>query len=86
MTTKTLKVEGTYDLDIKRCYLPITVETQCPHCDGKNVKDFGDDYLSYPVTNVVMDSYVYCDHCDNEYGFKVKLFLTLEVDTATTKL
>ncbi len=86
MAIKTLKVEGKHELSIKRCYLPITLETQCPHCNMNNVKDFGDDYLSYPVTNTKMDSYVYCDHCENEYSFKIELSITLEVDTATTKL
>ena len=38
-------------LDVKRCYLPITIKSICPICATPAEKDLSSDYLSYPCVN-----------------------------------
>ena len=83
---KTIEVIGENEINVKRFYLPIKVDIECPHCKEKNEKDFESDYLSYPFTNKKEAVYICCDHCDEEYEFDVSLGLKLDVDTKARKL
>jgi hypothetical protein len=81
-----ITVEGEHELSIKRFYLPVVVETVCPHCQGQNKKDFEDEYLSYPVTNSKEAVFMECDHCEGEYEFDITLNLSIDFDENSRKL
>ncbi len=80
-----INVDGDFEVQVKRFYLPIEVEITCPYCQEKQKKDFEDDYLSYPTANQKEKIYVCCDNCDEEFEFDVILRLALDVDTKTRK-
>ena len=83
---ETLNVNGNFEVQVKRFYLPIEVEVTCPDCQAKQKKDFESDYLSYPIANRKESVYVCCDDCDEEFEFDVTLRLSLDVDSETRKL
>jgi hypothetical protein len=78
-----IKVEGKHEVQVKRFYLPIKVDVQCPECKIVNTKDFEMDYLSYPTVNDEESVYMCCDECDVEFEFSVTLRLSLDVDKTT---
>ena len=59
----------------KRFY--IDFETMCPVCG--DVCTVGDDYLTSPSLEDLEDFEVFCDTCDDYFGVKLKLTLTVEV-------
>lgn len=73
-------------LDIKRCYLPIVVTTECPHCGMTVVKHLKSDYLSYPKVNTPFDMHMY--HCiehddrDEEHEWTVRVILRVTMEAA----
>lgn len=79
-------VHGENEIGVKRFYLPLVIETNCPHCNEVNRSDFEDNYLSYPTTNKKEPIYVCCVSCDKEYEFDVSLSIALEVDKTTRKI
>lgn len=83
---ETITIHGENEINVKRFYLPVKVEVECPECKKKNENDFECDYLSYPVTNKKEPVYICCGHCDQEYEFDVTLGLSLDVDTKARKL
>jgi len=83
---ETISLDGENEIQVKRFYLPIQVEINCPSCQAKLTKDFDDDYLSYPTTNKKEAVYIYCDDCDGEFEFDVTLRLSLDVDSNARKL
>lgn len=48
MITQIETAPGPYGLDIKRCYIPVTVHAVCPQCGAAVTRDLGTNYLSYP--------------------------------------
>jgi len=83
---ETINLDGENEIQVKRFYLPIQLEVNCPHCQEKCTKDFDNDYLSYPVTNKKESVYICCDDCDGEFEFDVILRLSLDVDDQARKL
>lgn len=81
----TLLVEGTFDLPVKRLYLPIVETVYCPHCGACNAHDFNDNYLMYPSVNQKTKVYYCCEECDEEFYFYVTLHLSLDVSCTTIK-
>lgn len=75
-----LDAKGTGEIEVKRFYIPIKVEIPCAHCGAKLEKDFGQEYLSYPVLNTPEEVGIYCEECEEESAFDVTLRLSLEVD------
>lgn len=74
------------NLDIKRCYLPIVVASECPHCGLMVEKHLESDYLSYPKVNTPFEMPMY--HCiehenrDEEHEWKVKVVLRVTMEAA----
>lgn len=67
-------------MDIKRLYLPeFTLESACTECGRMIVKDFEDEYLSYPPMNKPFDMIFWCggDGCGHEHIRKVRLGVSL---------
>ena len=72
------KPEG--ELDIKRCYLPgVVLEGPCPKCGEPVVKDFEEDYLSYPNVNEPVEATCFCGECGHKWTVTLRLNVTLEV-------
>ena len=78
MNKITGKAKG--EIEVKRFYVNgVSIESKCPKCNHEKIKDFGDDYFSYPVIGEHLDVYFYCEegdqapYCDTEWTVKVKL-------------
>ena len=75
-------------LDMKRCYLPITIHDKCPECGKEIAKNLATDYLSYPElgrpTKVTMyhydegDAEDGSDDVEHEWSVKVVIRVTAE--------
>jgi hypothetical protein len=39
----------TFDIEVKRFYLPIVIKAKCPDCGREMKRDLSNDYLSYPT-------------------------------------
>lgn len=68
------------DVSVKRFYLDLKINLECPHCGSEVEYDYSQQYLSYPSIGSWDVNYGYCDHCENEFDFKNKLTLALEVE------
>lgn len=54
------------ELEIKRMYLPgVVLKGKCA-CGKHLVRDFSQDYLSYPTMNKVTKVHLYCGDCDDD--------------------
>lgn len=72
------------NIDVKRFYLPgISLESCCPKCGMKVTRDFGANYISYPVVGKPEPAYMYCEECDEEW--RVSLILDISVRVAPPK-
>jgi len=78
---KIVSNEETFEVDVKRFYLPgVSLEGKCPKCDGTVVEDFSrENYLSYPMANEVFEHGLYCEHCAHEWTVKLRLVLKLDL-------
>jgi len=81
---QTHNIDKHHSIEVKRFYLPVEAGVKCPHCGKMNVKDFEDDYLSYPEVGENIQVSMYCEHCEEQYTFNVKLTMQLEVDDINT--
>lgn len=76
---KTYKAEGG-EVEVKRFYLPITLETNCPCDSGTPCKsDISREYLSYPIINEWIDHSFYCEECDKFFEKKVRLNISIDL-------
>jgi len=78
-----LEITKEFDLEVKRFYLPIQIERNCPKCGTKCEHDLSQDYLSYPTVNKKESIYFYCNECEHEFEIDVKLKISLEADKET---
>jgi uncharacterized protein YbaR (Trm112 family) len=78
---KTDYVASKGSLEVKRLYLPIVVKVICPLCNTNLERDFEEDYLSYPLVGVDEKHEIYCEDCEEEISFDVKLTLHMEACT-----
>ena len=76
---KIIETQQEYELDVKRFYLPIKLEVNCPKCGQKIVRDFDHDYFHYPLINKKDDIHMYCYECDNEFDISGTLKISLEI-------
>ena len=74
-----LKVSENVELDIKRFYLPIKIERECPRCGAEGISDLSRDYLSYPTVNGRECIPFYCDSCNDWFGVDAVLRISLEL-------
>ena len=69
-----------FEIEEKRFYIPgASMDGKCPACGVAHVKDFGEDYLAYPMVNEPFDIDCYCSKCGHEWTERVILRVTLEM-------
>lgn len=82
MSTATAKITSratSFELDVKRFYLPGTkVSAPCPECKKTVTDDLGVSHLSYPHANKKFDHTLYCQSCSHEFVVGLVLRVTLE--------
>ncbi|MDM8565105.1 hypothetical protein QUF74_05575 [Candidatus Halobeggiatoa sp. HSG11] len=71
--SKKHKISG--ELNIKRFYLPLKHDSQCPKCSTTNTHDFAFEPLHYPELNNEISIVICCENCNNDYEFKLLLEL-----------
>lgn len=72
-------IKGKPNLDIKRMYLPLEIDMECPYCGNKYRHDFEEQYLSYPNINEEEDNEVECEECENTYSFGTTLIISMDI-------
>lgn len=80
-----LQGSGTFEVDVKRFYIPVTVVADCPHCGQEVVQDLSDDYLGYPTANAPTDLPMYhvVDKASGEaHEFSVPIVLKISIEPA----
>lgn len=60
-------------IDVKRFYIDAKININCPHCGAECVDDLSSNYLSYPEIGKVEDQYLYCESCDRDFEYKLKI-------------
>ena len=83
---KKIKIEKEYEIDVKRFYLPISHTVNCAHCGKELEKEFEWDYLSYPILNASIPVGIYCNDCEKESEFDIKLCLSVEIEDEVRKI
>lgn len=71
--------DETFEIDVKRFYMPSTVHVTCMKCGGECVLDLKRNYLSYPEANEPFDVAVVCYDCDESVKVGVVLRVKLEL-------
>lgn len=72
-----------FELEIKRCRLPIIIKGDCPVCGKPFKRNFNSDYFYYPMINEAFEVNFY--HCDEEtqeecqFTLELKLGITAEL-------
>ena len=68
-------------IEVKRFYLPLEIEVECPECGHKQIKDFENEYLSYPNLGD-QDLHLCCRNEDEDcwHEWTVPMKLTIEVE------
>ena len=64
-------------VEVKRFYIPFTIETKCPNCNKKNVTNLEREYLSYPPLGDPFEFGFYCSDCDYDWTEKIILDIVL---------
>ena len=77
--SKIKEINNNFELGVKRLYVPFKVKFNCPHCNSKLKIDLSQDYLSYPTVNKFEEQPVYCEGCEQESFFDLKLTMKIEV-------
>lgn len=78
----TATVSGTMrgGVEEKRFYMPgIALFDECPKCQAHTTRDFGDEYLSYPLVGDPFEHTMYCPKCEHEWEVRLILRVSLEV-------
>lgn len=81
-----IKIKSEFELEVKRFYLPVKIERDCPDCGTKCVLDLDSNYLSYPTVNKKEQGHCYCDVCDTEFEFDLTLKISLEAGKEVRKI
>lgn len=79
------QVTGTVYLDnIKRCYMDIKLNVECPKCKKNMLIDLDSNYLMHPNIGESIEIGMYCDNCIIDWKMPLKLvssIATIEYDT-----
>lgn len=75
---KIINYEEPFDLGVKRFYLPVEIQAECPCCCSEISRDLEDDYLSYPVANVKEPVTFYCEDCNEDFTENIIVKVTVE--------
>lgn len=76
------KKKAAFRFEDKRFALPFVVVVACPECGADVRRDLEDWALSYPPLDEPFDLDFCCgDGCEHEWPERVRLTVTLEVDT-----
>jgi len=73
-----------FEIEVKRFYFPVKINWKCPN-GHINVRDFEEDYISYPLVNKEMNFDFYCQECDEEgiedpvYETNLKIKINIEI-------
>jgi len=81
-----LEIKDKVQLSVKRFYLPVKIERNCPSCNNKCKVDLDSNYLSYPTVNQKEQIYFCCNECDQEFEIDTILKISIQADTAIRKL
>lgn len=74
------KFNPTYELEVKRFYVPgFVLKDNCPVCGQERCIDFSQHYLSYPEANKPFNYTMYCDDCNKEWVVRLILKIGLEL-------
>lgn len=71
-------------LEVKRCYLPFMLKTQCPNCGAAIEHDISEHYLTRPLLNQPFDCDLHheCsddgEYVDHEWSVCLSLNVALE--------
>ena len=90
MSEKVNKIIGSCkgaEIDVKRFYIPgVKVQSHCPTCGKKHIRDFDSDYLSHPVVGAPECVHFYCEedkpgggYCGTEWDVKVVLEIKVKL-------
>jgi RNase P subunit RPR2 len=83
---KVIKVKEGTEIEVKRFYLPSVVyQVKCKKCGELIYIDYGTRYLSFPNTGE-FEEYIYCDECDTEHYFTMRLDISISIDENTLKI
>lgn len=77
---KRFDVTGTTEIDVKRFYIPLTIQLKCPKCNTMNDHNFSEQYLMYPTVNKPESTEIRCKNCDDHFSVNVILKIAIEVD------
>jgi hypothetical protein len=66
-----------FEVDVKRLYLPYSVEEDCQKCGVKQTMNLEEDYISYPKIGEEVKLYFCCAECDHEFTRKVKFDVSI---------
>ena len=83
-----ITLKGQTETNVKRFYFDAKLKMKCPNCGEEMVRDFSDDYLSYPVVEKDEEMALCCDGCDKEFIFPYKIKsinVVLEYDETKVK-
>lgn len=59
-----VELDATYELGIKRLYLPLEIHWTCPKCGSRNTREMRHDHMSYPTINAIERINLWCGKCD----------------------
>lgn len=80
------KDSGTFEVSVKRFYLPAKVRVDCPGCGHVCEVDLNSDqYLSHQMMNSPEEVYMYCDCCEEEWYVMIVLSLSVKLATSNKK-
>lgn len=69
-----------FDIDVKRFYIPFTLQANCPKCERLLESDLSHHrYLSYPLIGEPIEETLYCGECDEEVFVELVLDLSLKL-------
>jgi hypothetical protein len=74
-----------FELDVKRCYLPFTLTTDCTHCGERLIDNLQHNYLSSPMINKTFSYIFYCLECDNESSVELEISMDIKVKSDIRK-
>lgn len=78
MKLKRHKSSNGFSIDVKRFYVPYTIEWKCKNCDYEQKKNLASDYLSYPNLGQ-QDHCLYCNNCDHEETINLSVDVKLKI-------